>query len=366
MAAGDITIAGSNFTPADFDKIAAEVTIRIASTSKDPGQYEVASSLQGITSIPVFHQSGSTYKLVRVLVSILKGVDGKEVHLQVSESGYIQWRWTDGMWNNLVAIKDLKGDKGDTPVFRTGASGIEWKYTSEEDSAYRLLVGYDVLKLKFSDMTPEQIAAFWHQVPADVVALFQKPATDAAARVDEKMVQLSEDVNQIIEETTEVKNATVTATENAGKATDAAIAAVGLVGTAIENAKVATDLATDAAELAEQKAGLANTAAGVADLATEKANTAAGKADTATTNAEEATIRLDALSDHRDIIKDGYWWQWNETTKEYEKTGNRADGNTLFASFAVNLATAELEVTTPDGYDGPVFSLEEGNLCVIV
>lgn len=158
MAAGDIILSdGTTITPEDLQKIAAAVEDLIASTAKDPGQYEEVSSLTGVSSLPAFQVLGSTYKLVRVALSVLKGVDGREVFLQVNQDKtYIQWRYTDGNWQNLVALSDLKGAAGDTPVFRTGSTGIEWKYTSEEDTAYRVLVPYDDLKLKFSDLTPEQ------------------------------------------------------------------------------------------------------------------------------------------------------------------------------------------------------------------
>lgn len=158
MAAGDIILSdGTTITPEDLQKIAAAVEDLIASTAKDPGQYEEVSSLTGVSSLPAFQVLGSTYKLVRVALSVLKGVDGREVFLQVNQDKtYIQWRYTDGNWQNLVALSDLKGTAGDTPVFRTGSTGIEWKYTSEEDTAYRVLVPYDDLKLKFSDLTPEQ------------------------------------------------------------------------------------------------------------------------------------------------------------------------------------------------------------------
>jgi hypothetical protein len=158
MAAGDIILSdGTTITPEDLQKIAVAVEDLIASTAKDPGQYEEVSSLTGVSSLPAFQVLGSTYKLVRVALSVLKGVDGREVFLQVNQDKtYIQWRYTDGNWQNLVALSDLKGTAGDTPVFRTGSTGIEWKYTSEEDTAYRVLVPYDDLKLKFSDLTSEQ------------------------------------------------------------------------------------------------------------------------------------------------------------------------------------------------------------------
>lgn len=157
MAAGDIIIPDNTITPEIIQQIAAAVEDLIASTAKDPGQYEEVSSLTGVSSLPAFQVLGNTYKLVRVALSVLKGVDGREVFLQVNQDKtYIQWRYTDGNWQNLVALSDLKGTAGDTPVFRTGSTGIEWKYTSEEDTAYRVLVPYDDLKLKFSDLTSEQ------------------------------------------------------------------------------------------------------------------------------------------------------------------------------------------------------------------
>ena len=87
---------------------------------------------------------------------------------------------------------------------------------------------------------------------------------------------------------------------------------------------------------------------------------------TAVTNANEATSRLNTLSDHRDEIRDGYWWHWNEVTREYENTGELAKGNTLFASFDIDPATGELSCTTDEEYTGASFSVENGDLIVTV
>lgn len=219
MAAGDIIIPDGRLTPEILEKITSEVVNNIQTTSKDPGQYEEVDSLTGITSIPVFQLSGSTYRLVRVLLSILKGVDGKEVHLQATAT-HLQWRWTNGEWNNLVDLSDLKGAAGGTPVFQTGSTGIEWKYESEEEAAWKVLVTFEILKLKFADLTAEQIAAFWQAIPEDVLLLFQKPATDAAAEVRDQMVQISQEVNQAITDTNAAKDAANTAAVNAKSVSD--------------------------------------------------------------------------------------------------------------------------------------------------
>lgn len=94
--------------------------------------------------------------------------------------------------------------------------------------------------------------------------------------------------------------------------------------------------------------------------ATKDANEAAGKAD-------KAADRLNELSDHRDKVVDGYWWSWNEKEKKYFNTGEIAKGNVMYATFNIDPATGNLEMTTPNEYTGPDFSLDkDGNLCVTI
>lgn len=181
MAAGDIILSdGTTITPEDLQKIAAAVTQLINSNAKDPGQWETVSSLQGITSMPVFQVLGSTYKLVRVAVEILKGADGKQVELQLNPAKtYIQWRYTGEEWQNLIAIELIHGE---TPEFRKGASGVEWKYKTE--TVWRTLIPFSELKWNFSDLTPEQIEQLWDNLPAEIVTLFQQPAKEAAKEAE--------------------------------------------------------------------------------------------------------------------------------------------------------------------------------------
>lgn len=181
MAAGDIILSdGTTITPEDLQKIAAAVTQLINSNAKDPGQWETVSSLQGITSMPVFQVLGSTYKLVRVAVEILKGADGKQVELQLNPAKtYIQWRYTGEDWQNLIAIELIHGE---TPEFRKGASGVEWKYKTE--TVWRTLIPFSELKWNFSELTPEQIEQLWDNLPAEIVTLFQQPAKEAAKEAE--------------------------------------------------------------------------------------------------------------------------------------------------------------------------------------
>lgn len=136
MAAGDIILSdGTTITPEDLQKIAAAVEDLIASTAKDPGQYEEVDSLVGISSLPTFQQSGNTFKTVRTTIKALQGVDGKTPQFKIgtvsegeSPSVTLTPGGADGSGNpiyniNLVLAKGNPGDPGTdgkTPKFEVG------------------------------------------------------------------------------------------------------------------------------------------------------------------------------------------------------------------------------------------------------
>ena len=136
MAAGDIILSdGTTITLEDLQKIAAAVEDLIASTAKDPGQYEEVDSLVGISSLPTFQQSGKTFKTVRATIKALQGVDGKTPQFKIgtvsegdSPSVTLTPGGADGSGNpiyniNLVLAKGNPGDPGadgKTPKFEVG------------------------------------------------------------------------------------------------------------------------------------------------------------------------------------------------------------------------------------------------------
>lgn len=136
MAAGDIILSdGTTIAPEDLQKIAAAVEDLIASTAKDPGQYEEVDSLVGISSLPTFQQSGNTFKTVRATIKALQGVDGKTPQFKIgtvsegdSPSVTLTPGGADGSENpiyniNLVLAKGNPGDPGTdgkTPKFEVG------------------------------------------------------------------------------------------------------------------------------------------------------------------------------------------------------------------------------------------------------
>lgn len=105
---GNITINGVTFTPEDIGQIADAVVAIIQTTAKDPSQYEVVDTVEGVTSLPVFKQSGNAFTLVRVLTSLLKGADGKQIELQANET-HLQWRLLGAIsWIDLLPISVLQ------------------------------------------------------------------------------------------------------------------------------------------------------------------------------------------------------------------------------------------------------------------
>ena len=104
---GSIEVNGVVFTPENIDLIAQAVVGVIQTTAKDPSQYEVAATLEGITTLPVFKQSGNAFTLVRVLATLLKGADGKHVELRASAT-HLQWRLAGAAeWTDLLPIAVL-------------------------------------------------------------------------------------------------------------------------------------------------------------------------------------------------------------------------------------------------------------------
>lgn len=320
MAAGDIILSdGTTITPEDLQKIAAAVTELINTNAKDPGQWEEVTSLQGITSLPVFQVVGATYKLVKVAVEILRGTDGREVELSVNQDKtYIQWRYTDGMWSNLIAVADLKGDPGETPEFRKGETGVEWKYQSE--SEWNTLIPFSELKWNFSDLTPEQIEQLWDNLPENILQEFQRPATEAAQSANaaaQSATQAAQSANAATqaatEATTQAQDATQkanTATEAAKTATQEATAATEAAKTATESAKTATGEANTAAQLATTATDNANTATAATNEAIQKANEATNNTNAAISEANAATQRANEAAEAAEGVLSGIRPDW--------------------------------------------------------
>lgn len=106
--------------------------------------------------------------------------------------------------------------------------------------------------------------------------------------------------------------------------------------------------------------------------ATQAGNSAMAAADSATEAAKSATEAADSAQTAQEysgkppIIQNDTWWTWDAETGQYEDTGQSAKGDVMFATFEIDPETGLLTMTTPDGYDGPVFSIVNGFLEVSI
>lgn len=219
-------------TPAQILVLAEQIKELLAKDSQGVGEIPVVASLDNILSLPALQVIGSDEKVVEAPLSLLR------VSLRKAATA-IEWRQGDtGMWQTLVSIPDITGPKGETPVFRTGENGIEWKYESEPDTAWRLLVSIDVLKLTFDMLTEAQKEAIrgysayqlWEQEEGnngktypDFKDWMKKEALEAAeiankateetivVKQDTQLVKKETETIQIVSDKTRIKTETVKA-----------------------------------------------------------------------------------------------------------------------------------------------------------
>lgn len=235
MAAGDIILSsGTTVTASDIQELAAAVKTLLAAESKELSEFELVTSLSGLSSLPGIQQSGSTMRLVRVSLDTLRGLDGKEVELAASTTT-IQWRYVgDSAWKTLVEISLLKGDKGDSPELRKGPTGIEWKYDNE--TGWKTLVSISDLAFKFDDLTETQVGELWASLPDDLLAEFQQPAVTAASTANQAASNANDKAALAL-------NAALFANDKANQAAAAATAA----NQAAQDASAAAEDAIDGA-----------------------------------------------------------------------------------------------------------------------
>nr|DAX75733.1 MAG TPA: collagen triple helix repeat protein [Caudoviricetes sp.] len=328
-------------------------------------------------------------------LGILKKQVAKDAAPTINENGYwvvngvstgLKAQGPVGLKGDTGGIGPIgpKGDPGETPVFRKGTSGLEWKYQSESDSSWRLLVSIDDIKLHFSDLTEDEIAEFWRGVPEDVVALFQKPATDAAAEVRGQMNEVAQNVNKAIGDICQLET-TVEKQEEARESfyAQAQIQEQNRQTKEAERQKAAEEQAAAAEEQAEAAAAHAKAeeARVLADSERDKTftsrmqeiTTATQNADTAARMAEESAQEADkqasaakgAAADAQDtadhptyIGADYHVYKWNKEAKAYDKTDIFVKGD----AFSIKKVYPSISAMNAD-LDNP--EIKEGDFVLI-
>ena len=184
---GDIILSnGSTITAEELASIAAEVKKLIAKEAKDPSQYEEVGSLANLTTLPALLRNGSAYKLVRVAVELLKGMDGKEVSLRKTATA-LQWQLGDGEWRDLLLLADIKGEKGDQGERGIqGEQGIQGEKGDKGDQGEQGIQGIQGIQGEKGDTGEkgdkgDQGDPFiYDDFTAEQIADLKRPATEAA------------------------------------------------------------------------------------------------------------------------------------------------------------------------------------------
>lgn len=201
-------------TPEQVIALAEQVAKILAAQSQSVGEITKVTSLDGVYSLPVLMFGGSgDEKVVEAPLTLLR------VSLRKTSEG-IEWRQgDDGEWQILIPIPDITGPQGETPVFKTSEAGIEWKYESEPDTAWRELVSIDRLKLSFDQLSQSQKEAIrgysayqlWEQEEENTGKTYQDfkhwmklEALEAA----DKAIQVAQDTTVVKEDTLLVKDET--------------------------------------------------------------------------------------------------------------------------------------------------------------
>lgn len=107
----------------------------------------------------------------------------------------------DGYWY----VGDIPTDviaEGRTPEFRKSSNCVEYKYTTEDDTAWKPFVYYKDLRLKYEDLNEEQIDSFklrYTDLTEEQIKELQKPAEDAMNKLNESLDNqlLALDMNSI-------------------------------------------------------------------------------------------------------------------------------------------------------------------------
>lgn len=345
-------------TQVEIQEIASKVKALLAQESQGVGELTIVNSLDGIRSLPALKSVGDDDTVVEAPLSLLKGDIGITPILTfaikaVAYGTNPSVAKTGTNEAPTITISFPLAQNGDKPVWQRSANGIDIKYSRDPDSAYESL-------FSFADVMPD-VSDF----SEDGIKLLQKPALDAVVALGEWKIIVEGDVRKVI------KNA-----EDATRDTLAAAELTDEVKQQTDRVREETDkvrqetltVKSDTEKVKDETSGVKDETEKVRKetlKAKENTETVIKSAGEATQKAIDAADRLKDLSDHRDEIRDGYWWRWNEETGEWYNTGEIAKGNTMFATFGIDPTTGILTMSTDPEYTGANFEINNnGELTV--
>lgn len=183
-----------------------------------------------------------------------------------------------------------------------------------------------------------------------------KTATDAAIEATKEADRVRAATDKVCTETLEVKSATDKVRQDTDKIRSETL----LVKDATDKVRTETDKVRSDTLVVKNETDKVRQDT---DKVREDTLKVKEGAENATSDATNAADRLNALSDHRDEIRDGYWWRWNEETGEWYNTGEIAKGNVMYATFDVD-ENNDLYMYTDEEYTGAGFVVDDEDLYV--
>ena len=380
-----------SLTPEQVLVLAEQVAQILSAQSQGVGEVTKVTSLDGVYSLPALLFTGTDETVVEAPLSLLR------VWLQRSPDA-IQWKQGDsGDWQNLITIPDLTGPKGETPEFRTGSDGIEWKYINEEDTAWRPLVSIDQLKLTFDMLTEAQKEAIrgysafqlWQQEEGntdktyeDYKAWLKKEALEAAKTALDAADQtniVKQDTEQVKKETEEVQartdkvriNTLTTKLDTEDVLKDTRQVKENTERTRIETQSVKETTGQTEKETKQIQAKTDQTRIETLKVkqATEevrdntkkvaektehlyiRTKSIADETEQVKRNTEAIAAITQELNDHPMIVRGGMWFEWSLVDKEYKNTNIQAQGpvGTSFKIIGRYDTYEDLVAAVPDG-----------------
>lgn len=109
----------------------------------------------------------------------------------------------DGVWHVGTTSLNVSAE-GKTPELRQGELGVEYKYTTEDDSSWKLLIPYTSIKLQYDMLTQTQK---------------QEVYTNVASQIKTEVL---DDVEEVTKKAEEATTKAETATTDANKAAEEA------------------------------------------------------------------------------------------------------------------------------------------------
>lgn len=114
----------------------------------------------------------------------------------------------DGVWHVGATSLDVSAE-GKTPELRQGELGIEYKYTTEDDTAWRLLIPYTSIKLQYDMLTQSQKEEVFANVSAQIKSEVIEEVEEVTKKADEAILKAetaTTDANKAAEEANKYAN----------------------------------------------------------------------------------------------------------------------------------------------------------------